>query len=74
MNGQQKKDFLSTLDIAVLDIEKYASIFGYKNDEEYLYYLEKVKSLKYIFAREMVLDEDEKELLYKQRLDKKKLE
>lgn len=60
MYGQQKKDFLTTLDIAVFDIEKYADIFGYSDDEEYQHYLERVKSLKYIFAREMSMDENEK--------------
>lgn len=60
MYGKQRKDFLTTLDIAVLDIEKYANIFGYDKDKEYQYYLEKVKSLKYIFAREMCMDEDNK--------------
>lgn len=63
MYGQQRKDFLTTLDIAVFDIEKYASIFGYDKDKEYLHYLQKIKSLKYIFAREMSMDENDKDLL-----------
>lgn len=41
MYTQQRKDFLSTIDIAIFNIEKYANIYDYVTDEEYLYYLEK---------------------------------